>query len=1117
ASRPSTSLSPAESSASTPSPVVEITSSETLPSTPAPEEISYTPVLPLNLWNEVFDRANDETRRWIENHGLKSTWMELSQPGDQIKELITLLETKAPNEGKYMTAKIQSGKHKIFFRTYFTQVVKFLTLAGDVAIAFAPPQASAPWAAAKIPLMQVDQMAALAGTIQWFTRTVRRGQLYEFLYNTTTTDEQIVSNLNDALRDLYIAAVELLARSDELFEMGKVHQTLNAVLRPEQVSGLISDLLKKEQKVLLEVQGCEASRNARAGKKLDQRIEDALKLLDEMSTHVTRIDEGVTKLLEEAEINRLDSFMNIISSGQTGKSHAEIRRSRTKNTGDWLINHEDFRDWQAIPSSSTLLCLKGTVGTGKTFLASRVIDYVKENTETSAQDRGFAFCYCDRAGSLMQDPFKVLRSLARQLSYKAYNDDQVRKQVVQICQSAREGWDPGYEEYEELILRSLNSYSRTIIILDALDESDITKYNLAETLIGLMEKASKPVKVFISSRPDREYLEAFKTESTITVDSSNQQGDIEKFLDKELYSRPFFTNQNGEIQKLIRETFASRNGGMFRWVHLQVQWLLKCILDIEIKLWATRLPPDLKGAYDQIWNSIKEQHGEHDIALAERAIQWVLCSFEPLKSETLLEAIRYTFEGDTLEKKEKQSEQQILSLCQDLLTIDSERQVWMIPHASVAEYFESKGMPLGICDMLVAKTCLNFLMRFEWNISQPRYDMEVLSADFEEYVAYTWFKHVERYEKWLGLRGGADPDAKLVATLKRFLGLPDESSDYYRTWVDKLNPSWIDRKFLMPSSMPVYANCLYGFYHVLRDWWEKDKITAEMVTKRTAWGNNALSLAACNQHMPMCRSLLSALDKTNHLTEEHINKALFLAIGTSNKDIISLLVMEGKADVNSYYVADNMDPPIPALMMRRPDVLQWLVDQKWVDIISEGGYAGNVLIVAAGSKNPRSVEILLKAGADANAAVECGYAGSALVAAILVHNDWTAKTTEIIQLLVDNGADPSLPLKVGDYGSALERMMTVNRINFPFEHMARYKDVLEIMLRPGVDPAIMLDRGEHGSALAAAAYWGLKDLLAMMIDVTGKDRAIKCLEQSRHPKIKHLSAVENFEKWKQFA
>ncbi|UKZ54667.1 hypothetical protein TrVGV298_008479 [Trichoderma virens] len=377
--------------------------------------------------------------------------------------------------------------------------------------------------------------------------------------------------------------------------------------------------------------------------------------------------------------------------------------------------------------------------------------------------------------------------------------------------------------------------------------------------------------------------------------------------------------------------------------------------------------------------------------------------------------------------------------------------------------------------------------------------MEVLSADFEEYVAYTWFKHVERYEKWLGLRGVQIQMQNSWPPLSAFSG--------YQTRAVTTTE----------HGMPVYANCLYGFYHVLRDWWEKDKITAEMVTKRTAWGNNALSLAACNQHMPMCRSLLSALDKTNHLTEEHINKALFLAIGTSNKDIISLLVMEGKADVNSYYVADNMDPPIPALMMRRPDVLQWLVDQKWVDIISEGGYAGNVLIVAAGSKNPRSVEILLKAGADANAAVECGYAGSALVAAILVHNDWTAKTTEIIQLLVDNGADPSLPLKVGDYGSALERMMTVNRINFPFEHMARYKDVLEIMLRPGVDPAIMLDRGEHGSALAAAAYWGLKDLLAMMIDVTGKDRAIKCLEQSRHPKIKHLSAVENFEKWKQFA
>lgn len=45
--------------------------------------------------------------------------------------------------------KIKIGKQEIVFRAYIADVVGFLTMAGDVAINFAPTQAGAPWAAVK--------------------------------------------------------------------------------------------------------------------------------------------------------------------------------------------------------------------------------------------------------------------------------------------------------------------------------------------------------------------------------------------------------------------------------------------------------------------------------------------------------------------------------------------------------------------------------------------------------------------------------------------------------------------------------------------------------------------------------------------------------------------------------------------------------------------------------------------------------------------------------------------------------------------------------------------------------------------------------------------------------
>lgn len=232
----------------------------------------------------------------------------------------------------------------------------------------------------QIPVKQIEQMAALAGTIQLFTRIIRRGQVYELLYNKAIlTKEGALRNLHDALIDLYVAATELLARSDTLIESGIVRQTLNTILRPEQASGLISDLLKKEQILLYEVQSCEALRNEKATKQIDEKLNTLLAKLDKIPSPLTRIDEGVAKLLEKVKSDELEKLMDFISSEQFGKGHSTIKDTRIKNTGDWLINHESFRDWQGIASSSTLLCLKGT---GRFLLVQRLISIANFESNT---------------------------------------------------------------------------------------------------------------------------------------------------------------------------------------------------------------------------------------------------------------------------------------------------------------------------------------------------------------------------------------------------------------------------------------------------------------------------------------------------------------------------------------------------------------------------------------------------------------------------------------------------------------------------------------------------------------------------------------------------------------
>lgn len=557
----------------------------------------------------------------------------------------------------------------------------------------------------------------------------------------------------------------------------------------------------------------------------------------------------------------------------------------------------------------------------------------------------------------------------------------------------------------------------------------------------------------------------------------------------------------------------------FRWIHLQVQRLNNYTSHDAVRSWATSLPSTLTEAYDQLFDDMRK-HDEHDVALAERAIKWVLCSIIPLTSEALLEAIRYSLQDTVVVQKDKQTEQQILSLCRDLLTIEPKRKVWALPHASVAEYFELKGITLAECDLFVSKILIDCLVNFEQEILKFWAGLWPV-RNFEQYIVYTWFLHVERYDKWIGSKKGANADTELVTALKRFLGSPEESSDYYRRWVGN-GDTLIDkgRKYpdgrigyslnteLLPRYMAFYAMCRYGFYHTLQDWWEGTTISKEMALKKCKLGYTPLVHAAKSGCMPILKHLIS-LAGTDYSPSERCN-AVDKAMAYERWDSATLLMAEATIDINDVY--EGYTATLVQLAARNdPEKLQWMIDQGWVDAKRESVTEfGSPLIAAACVLNVQTVEILLKAGADANASVECGKYDTALDAAASGYVFDEQELVEIVQLLLDNGADANMPLKKSRYGSALETLVCLN-----FDDINILKEPLNMLLKAGADPMMVFERGHYGSAFAAAAFHGLRELLVVMIEATSKERAVECLRLGRHPDKCVLGLKKTAEKWRE--
>lgn len=142
--QPSTSLDTLTISAP-PSPAIEASKPFIIVSTPEIAAGQQDP--PESLWSKAFERSSKETKKWIREHSLDLS--EQAKPEDHIRDITRLIESNTLCTDKDGNSKIDINYQKIVFREYIADVAAFLTMAGDIAINFAPPQASAPWAIAK--------------------------------------------------------------------------------------------------------------------------------------------------------------------------------------------------------------------------------------------------------------------------------------------------------------------------------------------------------------------------------------------------------------------------------------------------------------------------------------------------------------------------------------------------------------------------------------------------------------------------------------------------------------------------------------------------------------------------------------------------------------------------------------------------------------------------------------------------------------------------------------------------------------------------------------------------------------------------------------------------------
>jgi ankyrin repeat protein len=557
----------------------------------------------------------------------------------------------------------------------------------------------------------------------------------------------------------------------------------------------------------------------------------------------------------------------------------------------------------------------------------------------------------------------------------------------------------------------------------------------------------------------------------------------------------------------------------FRWVYLQLEQLFKCKTDtaVERRL-AKRLPENLDKAYEEIYENNTKDLEDVDKAYADRAFIWVLCSAEPFSSTELLGAVRLTTRG-TME--DRVSEETLLDLCQDLLTIESRSGTWRFPHASVVEYFEGHHWTLVKANAHVAKVCLSQMLtlytRFDPKAPDfrdlPKDEPDMPESPIQSYVRYHWTVHVMAYED-----DAPDMlDTELIRLLKDFLKSPMESSIQYRRWFYHIenyrqyfHTSAVDHDTLRDFRPPEVALFLMAglpFTTLLMDWWEGNEIDCSV--KNTA----GMTLLSITRSVKVCELLLENGVDVNEPVEIWGN-ALAAAVYAENMAIVKLLVYKGRAEVNvafehgkegsvlsfavlsgdlemvKFLVEDGKaDANVPlqcgthgsalatAALIERLDIVKYLIEEAKVDVnmpLNYGDY-GSALAAAAGAGNVKIVKYLVNdAGAKVNVPLKCEGYGSVLAAVAARCED------EIVKFLVQEaGADVNMPLHHGLYGSALAAATSAYRDT----------NVVKLLVQEaGADVNMPLHHGLYGSALAAACnMYGGTNVVKFLVEECNAD------------------------------
>jgi Cdc6-like AAA superfamily ATPase len=230
---------------------------------------------------------------------------------------------------------------------------------------------------------------------------------------------------------------------------------------------------------------------------------------------------------------------------------------RQQGTGQWLLESERFQEW-LTKREQTLFC-PGIPGAGKTIITSLVVDYLHSKFQDDA-NVGIAYIYCNFRRQQEQKPEDLLASLLKQLIQEKHSMPEIMKDLYKRHKKKRTR--PSVEEVSKVLYSVVADFSKTFIIIDALDECQVTNGSRMKLLSEILYLQTKiGVSLFATSRYIPEITK--NLEGCVSLEIIASDKDVQRYIDGHILQLPSFVLRSPDLQEEIKTEITKAVDGMY--------------------------------------------------------------------------------------------------------------------------------------------------------------------------------------------------------------------------------------------------------------------------------------------------------------------------------------------------------------------------------------------------------------------------------------------------------------------------------------------------------------------------------------------------------------------------